>query len=60
MTREEATFERIELTKEEEELFKWYKKCPKCHCYTDKEDHECDWLMVMLVEFYKLNHKDDK
>ena len=23
-------------------------------------NHECDWLMVMLVEFYKLNNKDDK
>lgn len=34
------------------EELQWYTKCEKCWCYY-KWKHDCDWLMLLLVEFFK-------
>ena len=32
----------------------WYTKCDKCFAYvSDIEQHRCDWLMSLLVEYHK-------
>jgi hypothetical protein len=35
----------------------WYKKCPECLAYYDNPNHNCDWLMKMLVAMWKANGK---
>lgn len=34
-----------------EELPQGYKKCEKCRCHY-KWEHQCDWLMTLLVKFF--------
>lgn len=35
----------------------WYTKCPECRCHY-KWEHQCDWMMKILVDFFKYNNKE--